>query len=117
VGKRAARVDITDAGTPAKLRAVDPWYWAVNNAIMLTSGPFAHAGHEYLAEPLRDTHPNQVAMKGSQMGWTEKSVLKTLHGMIHRRYPQTEFTRCRGSFLGLDAVRRPRARFSAPEKF
>jgi len=73
---------------PAKIRAVDAWYWAVNNAIRLTAGPFAHAGHEYLAEPLRDTHPNQVAMKGSQMGWTEKSVLKTLHGMIHRRYPQ-----------------------------
>jgi len=86
--RAAAKIDPAQPDMPAKIRAVDAWYWAVNNAIRLTAGPFAHAGHEYLAEPLRDTHPNQVAMKGSQMGWTEKSVLKTLHGMIHRRYPQ-----------------------------
>ncbi|OPY12288.1 MAG: Phage terminase large subunit (GpA) [Syntrophaceae bacterium PtaB.Bin038] len=85
---RAARKLDVQGDTPARLRAVDAWYWAYNNAIRLTSGPFAHEAHEYLAEPLRDMHPNQVAMKGSQMGWTEKSVLKTLHGMIHRRYPQ-----------------------------
>ena len=27
-------------------------------------------------------------MKGAQMGWTEKAIVKTLHGMIHKRYPQ-----------------------------
>lgn len=37
--------------------------------------------------------------------------------LIRALQQSTEFTRCRGSFLGLDAVRIPWARFSAPEKF
>jgi len=73
---------------PERLMAVDAWFWTQASRIMLQSGPFAHEAHEYLAGPLRDTHPHQVAKKGSQMGWTEKSVLKTLHGMIHKRYRQ-----------------------------
>jgi len=70
------------------MKVVDAWFWTQASRIMLQSGPFAHEAHEYLAGPLRDTHPHQVAKKGSQMGWTEKSVLKTLHGMIHKRYRQ-----------------------------
>lgn len=73
---------------PAKLRAVDPWYWCVMNHVRLQAGEFAHAGHEYLAEVLRDLHPNQVDVKGSQLGFTEAAALKTIHSMIHGRLPQ-----------------------------
>ncbi len=73
---------------PAKIRAVDPWYWAYFNQIRLQSAVFALEGHEYLAEPLRCNHPDQVAIKGAQMGFTELTVIKTLHGMIYKRLPQ-----------------------------
>lgn len=72
---------------PALMRAADPWYWAEHNGIRLQAGQFAHKGHEYMAEPLRCYHPLQVTKKGAQMGFTEKAVLKTLHGMIHKRFP------------------------------
>jgi hypothetical protein len=32
--------------------------------------------------------PRQCAKKGAQMAFTEANVLKTLHGLIHRKYPQ-----------------------------
>ena len=67
--------------------AVSAWSWAVINQIKLQAGVFVFHGHEYLADPLEDYHPNQVTMKGAQMGFTEKAVLKTLHGMIHKRFP------------------------------
>lgn len=72
---------------PEMLRAVDPWYWAEHNRIQLQAGRYTHQGHEYMAEPLRCYHPLQVTKKGAQMGFTEKAVLKTLHGMIHNRFP------------------------------
>lgn len=83
-----AAQQVINQDTPAKLRAVDAWYWAVHEKIMLQAGPFTHFGHEYLAEVLRDTHPNQVWLKGSQLGFTEANVLQNLHGMIYEYYPQ-----------------------------
>ena len=70
------------------IMAVSPWFWAVVNRINLQGGVFEAVGHEYLEGPLNEFHPDQVSIKGSQMGWTEASVLKTLHGMIHKRYPK-----------------------------
>jgi hypothetical protein len=71
---------------PEKLRAVNPWYWALYGGIKLQGGFFAHKWHEYLAEPLRCYHPNQCAKKAAQMGFTEKSVIRSLHGMIKARF-------------------------------
>jgi hypothetical protein len=70
------------------MRATDPWYWCYHNGIQLAAGAFAHERHEYLAEVMRDQHPNQVDVKGSQMGFTEAAALKTIHSMIHDRLPQ-----------------------------
>lgn len=67
---------------------MNPWYWCLYNEIRLQAGVFAHVGHEYLAEVMRDLHPNQVDVKGSQMGFTEAAALKTIHSMIHGRLPQ-----------------------------
>jgi hypothetical protein len=72
---------------PALNEAVSPWYWALNRGLQLQSGLYLHKNHEYLGKPLIDNHPQQVTKKGAQMGFTEKAVLKTLHGMIHKRFP------------------------------
>ena len=72
---------------PALLRATDPWYWADANKIQLQAGEYLHKGHEYMAELLRFYHPYQVIKKGAQMGVTEVQVLKSIHGMIHKRFP------------------------------
>ena len=73
---------------PRKMRMVDAWYWANFSQIKLGSGVFTTDGHEYEIGPLQCDHPNQCAIKGAQMGWTEICVLKTLHGHIYGRYPQ-----------------------------
>jgi hypothetical protein len=70
------------------IMAASPFFWACFNRINLQGGVFEASGHEYLEGPLNEFHPDQVGIKGSQMGWTEGAVLKTLHGMIHRRYPK-----------------------------
>jgi hypothetical protein len=72
---------------PALNEAVSPWFWALHRGLQLQSGLFLHKQHEYLADPLVDNHPDQATMKGAQMGFTEIAVLKTLHGMIHKRFP------------------------------
>ena len=56
--------------------------------IQLQSGPFQFKDHEYLAEPLESNHRIEVEMKATQGGFTEKEVLRTLHGCIHGLYPQ-----------------------------
>lgn len=72
---------------PELQRAVSPWYWATNSGIQLQAGEFMHRDHEYLADPLTNFHPFQVTKKGAQMGFTEASVIKSVHGMIHHRFP------------------------------
>lgn len=72
---------------PQKVAAVDPWYWAYFNRIKLVGGPFALEGHEYQVEMLQETPQKECMKKATQMVGTETHVLKTLHGMIERQYP------------------------------
>lgn len=74
--------------TPEILSEVDPWYWAYGNKIKLQVGVFGLTGHEYLIEPMQSTARRSVFKKSTQMGATEKGVLRTLHGMIYGRYPK-----------------------------
>jgi hypothetical protein len=68
------------------IAAADAWYWAYYNQIRLHSGVFTLKGHEYQVEPLQCKARSQVTMKGAQMGWTEKEIIKTIHGHIHGLY-------------------------------
>ena len=70
------------------LAALDAWYWAYWNKLKLQGGEFSLIGHEYLIEPMGCKARVRVGKKGSQMGWTEAEVLRTLHGQIMGRYPQ-----------------------------
>jgi len=67
---------------------VDPWFWATFSKIKLQAGLYKMEGHEYQVEPLQNEARRQCYKKGAQMGFTEVSVLKTLHGMIYGKYPQ-----------------------------
>ena len=73
--------------TPADIAACNPAYWAALYSIKLQSGAFSFAEHQYELEPMQSEVQRLCYMKAAQMGITEIEVLKTLHGMIHRRYP------------------------------
>lgn len=69
-------------------RAVDPWYWAYYNNIILPTGPFLLEGHEYQVELLQSEAQKECAIKGAQMTFTMTDIIKTTHGMIYGKYPQ-----------------------------
>jgi len=71
-----------------KLRAVDVWYWIVNDKIMLESCEYQIEGHEYQVDWLQCNFPKQVFKKGAQMAATTTQVMKRLHGMIYGKYKQ-----------------------------
>jgi len=73
---------------PSDLAAIDPAYWAVLSNIQLGSAPFSFKDHEYQKEPMQSRARRLCHMKATQGGFTEVEILKTLHGMIQRRYPQ-----------------------------
>jgi hypothetical protein len=80
--------DKPNAEMMALMMQLDPFTWIVENGLELSHGKWALAGHEYQAAWLQEQAREQVFIKGAQIGATEVLVLKTLHGMIHQKYPQ-----------------------------
>jgi len=74
--------------TPTDLAALDALYWAVFNRIKLQSTTFSLKGHKYQAAPMQSEARRICYMKGTQGGFSELEVLKTLWGLIHKRYRQ-----------------------------
>lgn len=66
---------------------LDPAYWAITNKLMLQAGPYEINKHEYQHDILREEAIRQCMRKGAQLGVSECQVLKTLHGMVHGKYP------------------------------
>ncbi|MBN2591628.1 MAG: phage terminase large subunit family protein [Sedimentisphaerales bacterium] len=79
----------------------DPAIWAVDSKIKLQSGVFNLHNREYQLEPITpikrlDSEGHEILsaprrmcyMKGTQGGFTELEVIRSLHGLIHRRYPR-----------------------------
>lgn len=73
--------------TPKDIASVDCGYWATLYSIRLQASTFSFKDHEYQIEPMNSTVRRMCAMKARQGGWTESEVLRSLHGMIHRRFP------------------------------
>lgn len=67
---------------------VNPAYWAYLNEIQLQASIFTFKDHEYQLEPMSSDVRRQCYMKGTQGGFTEVEVLKSLNGMIGRKYLQ-----------------------------
>ena len=73
--------------TPEEISAISAWHWSWYNEIQLQAGKYKMEGHSWQIGPMESTHPYRVARKAAQLGWTELEVLKTVHGMVHGRYP------------------------------
>ena len=69
------------------IEAIDCFMWVTNNGLELSHGPWSLKGHEYQIDWMQEDFPEQCFIKGAQIGATEALVLKTLHGMIHQKYP------------------------------
>jgi hypothetical protein len=74
--------------TAEQLIAASPALWAYKSDIVLPNGLFRFSGREYLKEPLNGDYRLACAIKATQGGWTMLEVLKCLHGMIYRHFPQ-----------------------------
>ena len=74
--------------TPEQIASADAGYWAVINNIKLQSGIFGFDTREYQMEPLSSEVRRMCYMKATQLGFTEMEVLRSLHGLIHGRYPR-----------------------------
>lgn len=74
--------------TPDDLAVVDSAYWATMHKIRLVAGVFSFKNHGYQLEPMQSRVRRLCHMKGTQGGFSELEILRTLHGLIHRRYPQ-----------------------------
>ena len=73
--------------TPEDIAQINPGYWAQTYKVKLQSGIFSFKNHEYQVEPMAETPRRVCYMKATQGGWTEIEVLKSLHGMINKKYP------------------------------
>jgi hypothetical protein len=80
--------ELDDAERIQLIGAINPLVWIMSNKIKLGGAPFELKGHEYQQGLFECQDRVQVCIKGAQMGITEVWVLKTLHGLIHGRYPK-----------------------------
>lgn len=75
--------------TPQQKAAASAGYWAaVLNRIELQRGPFTFKNHEYQMEPMANTCKRVCYMKATRGGFSEIEILKSLHGMIFKRYAE-----------------------------
>lgn len=65
----------------------DCGYWALLNKIRLGAGEFTFVDHEYQQAWFDCEAKRRCCMKATQAGFTECEVLRSLHGLIHGRYP------------------------------
>ncbi len=71
------------------MMASDPIYWAVQNKIKLMGGTeFTLEGCEYMADIMRDPARYIAVMKGTQARITTAFMIRLMHSVIYRKYPQ-----------------------------
>lgn len=80
-------IDNVNQLTAEDLAAVDPAYWADFKRIRLQKGLWSPLHRQYLLEPMQYYGRRICYMKATQGGFTETEILKSLHGMIYKRYP------------------------------
>lgn len=66
---------------------IDCFTWVTQNELNLSHSTWRLKGHEYQVGWLQEDAPRQCFIKGAQIGATEVLVIRTLHGMIHGKYP------------------------------
>jgi len=73
--------------TPNQIASEDCAYWVQLMRIRLQVCTFSFKDHEYQLEPMRSMVRRRCYRKGTQGGWTEIEVLRTLWAMIHKHHP------------------------------
>ncbi len=71
-----------------KSASINPAFWADFYEIKLQASVFSFKDHEDQREQMENRCKRVCYMKARQGGFTEIEVLKSLHGMIYKRYPQ-----------------------------
>lgn len=84
VDKKKSDIDIVQE---EMLCEVCPWMWSMHNKIRLQAGEFQLKGHEYQVEVLQSDAKHIVCRKSAQMGWSQLEILRTIHGLIHNKFP------------------------------
>jgi len=74
--------------TPEQLAQSNPAYWADYNNIQLQTTKFSFKEHEYQWEPMQLDARRICYSKATQGGYSELEVLKTLHGLIYKKFPE-----------------------------
>jgi hypothetical protein len=82
-----AMSEMSEQCTAKDLSRVDAAYWANYNRIKLQKGMWSPDNRNYLLEPMHLQARRICYMKATQGGFTETEILKSLHGMIFKRYP------------------------------
>ena len=73
--------------TPSQLCQLDAGYWAMTKKIRLQKGRWDFKDREYQVEVMSCDSKRQCDMKGTQGGFSEAHMTKSLHGMLYGRYP------------------------------
>ena len=80
---------------PKDVASYDSAYWTQLYKTKLQGGLFEFKSHPFLVEPMQQSMlyrqglapARQCIMKATQLGFSETSVISSLHGMIYRHYP------------------------------
>jgi hypothetical protein len=80
-------MDYSEEAIKELAKQMDCFTWVTENGLELSHAPYKIEGHQYQVDWLRESAPQQCFIKGAQIGATECLVLRTLHGMIHGKYP------------------------------
>ena len=82
-------MEITDPQFVEAMMAEDSVVWALKNKIKLMGGTtFTLDGCAYIADIMRDRARNIVVMKGAQARITTVFMLRAIHALRYRKYPQ-----------------------------
>ena len=74
--------------SPEDLVAHSPAIWAREAGLLLDGKPLDFGAHPYQWDVIDHQAPMQCVRKAAQMGFTSAQILRSIHGMIYRRYQQ-----------------------------
>lgn len=74
--------------TPEGIASADCGFWTTLYKIRLQRSRFTFVNHEYQLEPMQNTCKRVCYMKATRGGFSEIEILKSLHGMIYKRYAE-----------------------------
>jgi hypothetical protein len=82
-------INVDDPKLLEKMMQADPVFWAVRSKVRLLGGiPFTLDGCQYMGDVMRDPARHIAVIKGAQARITTAFMLREIHALIYRYYPQ-----------------------------